>query len=332
MIQSAIFCDKGSDYSQLNRVFDSKFKARLAQSAALFPYVITPSNFEQWSPELREVEVIFATWGMWDLSPAQLESLPNLKAVFYAAGTVRYFAPALLERGIIVTSSWQANAIPAAQFTLAQILLSNKGFWRNQREYASRAEWDVFSGRGNYGAAVSVLGVGQVGSKLIALLRPFGLRVLAFDPHLSFKGAETLGVEKVELEEAFVRGDVVSNHIADLPATHDLIRGHHLDSMPLNTTFINTGRGRTVNQGELCEVFARRKDLTALLDVTEPEPLPLEHPLRQLPNVHLSCHIAGSIGDEVARMGEYAFQEFERWQRGEELRFAIDFEMLSTMA
>ncbi|RYX83645.1 hydroxyacid dehydrogenase [bacterium] len=331
-MQTAIFCDHGPNYSQLPRVFGPTFKAHLEYRAKLFPEIVTQSNFANLSPKLRDTEAIFATWGMWSLAPEQLEALPNLKAVFYAAGSVRHFAPILLERDIIVTSSWQANAIPVAQFTLSQILLSNKGYWRNQREYENNAQWNVFSGRGNYGATVAVLGAGQVGRKLIELLRPFDLRVIVFDPFLSYKGAEALGVEKVELEEAFATGDVVSNHVADLPATYDLIRGEHLCLMPKNATFINTGRGRTVNQDELEQVFARRDDLTALLDVTEPEPLPLDHPLRRLPNVHLTCHIAGSIGDEVGRMGEYALQEFERWQNGEPLRYAVNREMLDTMA
>jgi phosphoglycerate dehydrogenase-like enzyme len=75
-------------------------------------------------PELRDLEVIFATWGLMPLTKAQLDCLPSLRALLYAAGTVRYFARPLLRRGIIVTSSAAAGAVPVAEFTLAQILLT----------------------------------------------------------------------------------------------------------------------------------------------------------------------------------------------------------------
>jgi len=332
-MKAAIFCNNGAECPVLNGVFAPYLKARIEAQAQLLPYVVTQANFAGVAPEMREVEVIFATWGLWPLSPAQREALPNLKAVFYAAGSVKHFALPLLERGVLVTSSWQANAVPVAEFTLAQILLANKGYWRNQAEYRGREDYGAFRGRGNYRATIALLGAGQVGRRVIELLRPFHLRVVVFDPYLSTKGAEHLGVEKVEsLHDAFAAGDAVSNHLADIPATIGLIRGHHMEVLPQNATFINTGRGRTVDHDALLKVFGSRTDLTAVLDVTDPEPLPLAHPLRALPNVHLTNHIAGSIGEEVSRMGQIAVEEFEAWQLGRPLRYAITPEMLDTMA
>ncbi len=258
--------------------------------------------------------------------------MPRLKAVFYGAGTVKEFAIPLLEREILVTSSWAANAVPVAEFTLSQILLANKGYWHNLKEYASR-EHGAFHGRGSYGSTVSLLGAGQVGRRVIELLCPFQLRVVVFDPFLNAEEAQDLGVQKVEtLEEAFAHGDVVSNHLADVAATRGLINGARLRSMPQGATFINTGRGNTVVTDDLVAVCQERPDLTALLDVTTPEPLPLSHPLRELPNVHLTSHIAGSLGDEVARMGEVAVEEFEAWRRGHPLRYAVSLKMLEMMA
>lgn len=331
-MQTAIFCDFGPQCPDLNCIFSPQLRAHLQAQSQLFPHVITQANFADFASQLRGVEAIFSTWGMWQLSPAQLEAMPNLKAVFYAAGSVRYFAVPLLERGIIVTSAWTANAVPVAEFCLAQILLANKGYWRNMAQYREHEDYGAFRGRGNYGTTVSVLGAGQIGRRVIELLRPFQLRVTCFDPFLSVKGAESLGVEKVELSVAFAQGDVVSNHLANVPATVGMLRGEHFEAMPTNATFINTGRGPTVNHDDLVRVLKARPDFSALLDVTEPEPLPLGHALRTLPNAHLTSHIAGSIGDEVARMGNYALDEFERWKRGEPLRYAVTPQMLETMA
>jgi phosphoglycerate dehydrogenase-like enzyme len=239
-----------------------------------------------------------------------------------------------LERGISVTSAAAANAAPVAEFTLTQILLANKGYFRNVGEYLASDSYErVFRGRGNYGATVAILGAGQIGRLVIQYLRPFHPRVIVFDPFLSHKVAEHLGVEKVEtLEEAFARGHIVSNHLADLPATYGLLRGSHSQLMPPSSTFINTGRGRTLDHDELLVFMQERPDVRALLDVTAPEPLPLDHPLRALPNVHVSGHIAGSIGDETVRLADFAIEEFEAWTTGQPLRHAEAADMLATMA
>jgi phosphoglycerate dehydrogenase-like enzyme len=141
-----------------------------------------------------------------------------------------------------------------------------------------------------------------------------------------------LRVQKVELDEAFARGNVISNHLADVRDTANLLNSTLFNSMPQNATFINTGRGGTVAHGDLVTVLRRRADLTALLDVTEPEPLPSADPLRELPNVHLTAHIAGSIGDEVDRMVQTTLEEFRAWRDGHPLRFEITPERLRTMA
>ena len=331
--KAAFFCDGGQDDVNLRRVFDASRRARLEAQVDLYPGVVTARDFEEHAPRLGDLEVIFATWGMPVLSPAQFDRLPALRAVFYAAGSVRHFAPPLLERGVLVVSAWAANAVPVAEFTLAQILLANKGYFRNVPEYHGAGHpRSAFRGRGNFGATVALLGAGQIGRALIELLRPFRLRVLVFDPFLSREDAESLGVEKVGLDDAFARGDVVSNHLANVPATVGLLHGAHFAAMPANATFINTGRGATMVEADLARVLLARPDLTALLDVTDQEPPAPDSPLWSLPNVHLSSHIAGSLGDEVARMADYVLDEFEAWEAGRPLRYAVTPERLEHMA
>jgi len=332
--RAAIFGDTGPGGETIDEVYGAARLEHIRSHTDLYPHQVTSQNIEECLPELSDLEVIFSTWGMLPLSSQQLDQLPQLRAVFYAAGTIKHFAMPFLERGITVVSAAPANAVPVAEFTLGQILLTNKGFFRNVNEYRSVENYDgCFRGRGNYGATVSILGAGQIGRRVIEFLRPFRLRVLVFDPFLSHKATELLGAEKVEtLEEAFARGDIVSNHLAEVPATRGMLCGRHFDAMPANATFINTGRGQTANHDELLEVFGRRTDLTALLDVTEPEPLPLDHPLRGLSNVVISGHIAGSIGDEVGRMGDLVLAEFERWTRSEALHYAVTPQMLEKMA
>lgn len=322
--ESAFFCDT---VENVDWVYGSGRRQQLEALTHCQPAVITSRNFEQYAAQLSAVEVIFSTWGMPLLGDAQLERLPGLRAVFFAAGSVQGFARPLLERGIAVISAWAANAVPVAEFTLAQILLANKGYFRNVRDYRhGRDEGAAFVGRGTFGETVALLGAGQIGKNVIRLLKPFNVRVLVFDPFLSAEEARKLGVESVSIEEAFSRAYVISNHLANLPATIGMLTEAHFASMRPDATFINTGRAATVVEPDLARVLQARPDLTALLDLAD-DPL-----LFDLPNVRISAHIAGSKGDEVVRMADYMIEEFKAWRNNEPLRFAISLPMLEKMA
>ena len=113
----------------------------------------------------------------------------------------------------------------------------------------------------------------------------------------------------------------------------ELDQGAELFSaMRQDATFINTGRGATVVEDDMISVFRERQDLTALLDVTAPEPPKPDSPFYEMSNIHLTTHIAGSLGDEVVRMADYSIEEFQAWEQGRPLRYAVTREMLSTMA
>ena len=301
--------------------------------ADLYPHVVTSENFADHADHLRDLEVIFSTWGMVPLGAGELARLPSLQAVFYAAGTVQSFARPLLHRGILLVSSWAANAVPVAEFTLAQILLSCKGYFRNTRACRSpRLRLRAPRGPGAFGETVGIIGMGMVGRRVCRLLRPFELKAIAHDPYLKDKEAARLGVEKVGLDAVFARSCVVSNHLPDLPATRGMLGRRLFASMRENATFINTGRGAQVVEKDLVAVLRKRPDLTALLDVTDPEP-PLEgSEFYTLPNVQLSSHIAGSQGDEILRQADFAIAEYENWIAGRPLRYRVTPEMLRTMA
>ena len=323
-------CDGQSE--MIDYVYGRKRIDQLAELTDLHPQVVSSHTL---ADILDDLEVIFSTWGMPALTEEQIARLSSLEAVFYAAGSVKGFARPFLEAGVTVTSAWAANAIPVAEFALAQILLSCKGYFRNMaacRSPERHAEGDLPQGPGIYNVTVAIIGAGQVGRKLIELLRPFRLDVLVVDPYLSEKEVEALGVERVSLEEAFRRAYVVSNHLPNLPHLEGILHGALFEQLPLGATFINTGRGAQVVEGELVAVLGQRPDLTALLDVTDPEPPPSDSPLYKLPNVHLSSHIAGSVNNEVGRLADYAIAAFKEWHSGQVPRYRVTLDMLRTMA
>lgn len=276
-------------------------------------------------PQSPDTEVIGSTWGMPLLSAAELDAMPSLRLVLYAAGDVRGFAAPLVSRGVEIVSAWRANAEPVAEFTLAQILLSMKGYFRNVEEYrASRQMRGCHVGPGSHGETVALIGYGAVAQRLVGLLMPLRLRVLIVDPFV----AAAPGCEIVGLEEAFERALVVSNHVPDNESTRGMLGGSLFGRMRAGATFINTGRGQTLVESEFVQVMRARRDLMALLDVTHPEPLPADSPLWSLPNVRVSTHIAGSVGNELSAMADLCLDELGRYVRGEPLLHRVPTEAL----
>jgi phosphoglycerate dehydrogenase-like enzyme len=290
------------------------------------------------SPEsFRDVEVIFSTWGMPCFTEEEIEEcFPNLRCVFYAAGTVQSFARPFLNRGVKVFSAWAANGVPVAEYTVSQIILANKGFFVQARLMAQKrldeAKKRKASCIGNYGERIGLIGCGMIGSLVAQMLQDYNLEVLVFDPFLSDERAAELKVKKTSLEELFSSCRVVSNHLANNEKTKGMLKYSHFASMLPYATFINTGRGAQVVEDDLCRALSERDDLTAILDVTYPEPAPLSHPFYTLENCFMTPHIAGSLGGEVVRMAEYMADELELYVAKSSCRYEVSIKMLETMA
>ncbi len=281
-----------------------------------------------------DVEAVFSTWGMPCFSEEEIKAcLPSLKAVFYAAGTVQAFARPFLACGVRVFSAWAANGIPVAEYTVAQIILANKGFFQTAR-CVTRAEAEAVSKNfiGNYGAKVGIIGAGMIGKLVIQMLKAYRLQVSVFDPFLTEEEAARLGVTKCSLETLFSECNVVSNHLANNTETKGMLTYQHFSAMPQYATFINTGRGAQVVERDLIAVLKARADLTAILDVTDPEPPAAKSEFYTLPNCILTPHIAGSIGNEVRRMGEFMREEARAFSQNSPCRYEVTLEMLKTMA
>lgn len=284
--------------------------------------------------KFKDTECIFSTWGMPALSENEIKTyFPSLKAVFYGAGSVQQFARPFLNCGVKIFSAWAANAVPVAEYTVAQIVLANKGFFKTMR-YTDRTQASkIFHCHpGNYDVKVGIIGAGMIGKLVINMLKAYNLQVLVFDPFLPDEKADELGVKKVSLETVFEECQVVSNHLANNEQTEGMLNKALFETMLPYATFINTGRGAQVIEDDLINVLKSRPDLTALLDVTFPEPPESDSELYTLPNCILTPHIAGSAGNEVRRMGEYMKEEHKRFTQNEPCQYEVTFEMLKTMA
>ena len=287
--------------------------------------------------ELQDVEYAFSTWGMPTLNEDEIAAmLPSLKAVFYGAGTVQYFARPYMNRGIRIFSAWGANAVPVAEVTVAEIILANKGFYQNMHRGGENIWTEHDAGKpypGNYDTSVGIIGAGMIGRLVIKMLKNYRLDVKVFDPFLSYGQADELGVEKAEtLPELFAKCHVISNHLANNAQTVGMINKACFDNMDANGVFINTGRGQQVVEADMVAALKEYPSRSAVLDVTWPEPPEAGSELYTLKNVILTPHTAGSLGNEIQRMGEYMYDEFDAFVTGGKTKYEVTEKMLEIMA
>ncbi|WP_306323229.1 MULTISPECIES: hydroxyacid dehydrogenase [unclassified Streptomyces] len=285
---------------------------------------------------LADVDVLVTGWGCPPLDADALAAAPRLKAVVHSAGSVRgHVTDACWERGIEVSSAAAANALPVAEYTLAMILLHGKRVLESARDFhrtRERGDWLLTSREvGNYGRTVGILSASLIGRRVIELLRPFDFEVLLHDPYVSEEDAAELGVEQVSLPELFTRSELLSVHTPLLPATRGLVSRELLNSMRPGAALINTARGAVLDQDALTDVV-RAGRIRAVLDVTDPEVLPPEHPLWDCPNALITPHLAGAQGSEWQRLADTAVGELARWAAGDGFAHPVRRERLAFLA
>ncbi len=315
------------------RLITGPVRDRLARIADIDPDLVADDFADpRVAAALSHAEVLLTSWECPPITAEVLAGAPRLKAVVHAAGTVKHHVTeACWQRGILVSSAAAANAEPVAEYTLAAILFAGKrvlDIARLYRERRAALDWDGrFPGFGNYRRTVGVVGASMIGRRVIELLRPFDLEVLVADPYLT----DDLGVRHVELDELLERCDVVSLHAPSLPETRHLIDAARLARMRDGATLVNTARGALVDQDALTAELATGR-LFAVIDVTEPDVLPADSPLFDLPQVLLTPHIAGSLGGELARLADHALEELSRYARGLPFAYAIERQALPRLA
>lgn len=275
---------------------------------------------------LASAEVLITGWGCPPLDRGVLAAAPRLRAVVHAAGSVKsHVTAACWDRGLIVSSAAEANGVPVAEYTLAAILFAGKGVFalrerfRADRAFALAA---TVPGIGNFKRRVGIVGASRIGRRVIGLLRPFDVDVYLADPYVDPADAAALGARLVDLDDLLRTCDIVSVHAPSTPHTHSMLGSAQLALMRDGAVLINTARGVLVDTNALvAEVSAGR--LTAVLDVTDPEPPPPDSPLFDLPGVFLTPHIAGSHGNEVQRLGRSVVDEVRRLLSGEALAHQV---------
>ncbi|MEU1850637.1 hydroxyacid dehydrogenase [Streptomyces sp. NPDC019990] len=309
-------------------LFPPEVLARLRESVDIDPALVARDFADPGVREaLARTEILITGWGCPRIGETVLDAAPRLRAVLHSAGSVKSFAtPGIWRRDIAVSTAAAANALPVAEYTLAMILLAGKDVLAARdrlRTTRTSSGWGIVPGIGNYGRRVGVIGASRTGRRVLELLRPFDLRPVLTDPYVHEEEAASLGVPLLPLDDLLRTSDIVTVHAPETPETHHMIGSRELALMPDGAVLLNTARGALVDHDALvAELSAGR--LTAILDVTDPEPLPADSPLHDLPGAFVTPHLAGSQGNELARLGRSVAEEAERLLTGGELAYAVD--------
>ena len=284
-----------------------------------------------------DVDIILASWGTPKFDKDLLDSMPNLKMVSYAAGTIKKIVTdEFWARDIQITSAAAANAVAVAEYTVATMVFLTKNI-RHAAELYKNDSKDSFlqlrdSPVGFNGINVGLVGASYVGRGVIRLLRSYNVNVAVYDPYLTKDEAKEIGIVKMELNDLMAWADVISIHAPKLDETHSMIGREQFQLMKDGSFFINTARGSIVDYEALADITPK-KNIEVVLDVTDPdEPLAADSPLRKLNNVFITPHIAGSRGNEQQLMGTLAVEEIQRFVSGQSLRYQVHQEELPRIA
>jgi D-3-phosphoglycerate dehydrogenase len=258
------------------------------------------------------------------LSAGIMDRLPNLKFVAVSrGGPVNIDMKAARERGIMVVNTPGRNASAVAEFTIGAILAETRNITRGH-DALRRGEWrgDLYradlAGEELSEMTVGLIGYGQVGSRVVKLLKAFGCRILVCDPYVQISADDLRdGVIQVSLERVLAESDVVSLHPRVTAETTKMINRETLAAMKKGSYFINTARGPLVDYGALCDALESGHLRGAMLETFDVEPTPLDARILQFPNVTLTPHIAGASVKTVSYAAGLAAEEVRRYLAGE---------------
>ncbi|WP_202919020.1 hydroxyacid dehydrogenase [Saccharothrix deserti] len=318
----------------LGDVFPPDLVTRLRQLVDIDP-ATTFTSFEgpAAAAALAQADILITGWGCPRVDADVLAAAPGLRVLVHAAGTVKArLDPVVFERGLVVSSAADVNAVPVADYTMAMLVLGAKQAFSRARRYATAVEgaprdWLSGDGTGLHHCTVGVIGASRIGRLVLRRLQSFDVEVLLHDPYVTAAEAARLGAEPVSVDDLCRRSDLVTVHAPALPETRHMLDGRRLDLLPEGAVVINTARGSLIDTEALTRLCATGR-ISAVLDVTDPEPLPSGHPLFALPNVIITPHLAGAQGRELRRLGEFAVAEVSRFLKGTPLLGRVEPEHL----
>lgn len=262
-------------------------------------------------PDLTRVDLIVPIGPGWRPVVDALGAPGRLRVIQTLSAGVDWLVGRVPE-GVMVCNARGVYDGPLAEWVVGAILAFQRGLLR-ARDAQAKAAWDAFEPDELAGRRVVILGFGSIGLAVAERLRPFGVEIVGV---ARTRREDALGLE--DLDDVLPGAEVLINLLPLTSETVGFLDARRLGLLPDNALLVNAGRGRTVETLALTWELERGR-LRAVLDVTDPEPLPAGHPLWALPNVLISPHIAGDSPGATLRAFALAGDQVRRFAAGEPL-------------
>jgi len=274
--------------------------------------------------QLEDADVILGS-----VPPKMLKYCKKLKLFQLYSSGVNPYMGGIVPEGTLMASATGAYGLAISECMLAGLLMLQKNMlplMENQKKHLWKS---IGMTKSVYGATVLCVGAGDIGCEFLKRCKALG--------------AYTIGVRRVcddkpdfmdelhmvdEIDELLPRADVVALVLPQTKKTYHMFDEERLSKLRSDAILINVGRGPTVDNMALCRLLEEGKIGGAVLDVTEPEPLPEEHPLWDAPNTIITPHVTGdfNLQQTVDNIAEIACENFRRFCEGRPLINEVDFE------
>ncbi len=258
---------------------------------------------------------------------------PAIKVVSnFAVGYDNVDVEAATARNVAVCNTPGVLTQATAEFAFT-LLVSAARRVVEAAQYVQDGKWQTWGprlllGQDIAGATLGIVGFGRIGKELARMASGFNMRILANDAYEDPKAAEEFGITYVPLDDLLREADFVSLHVALTPETEQLIGARELGLMKNTAVLINASRGPVVDTDALVVALQNGEIFAAGLDVTDPEPLPADHPLVALPNCTVVPHTASGTVQTRDAMARLAARNLLAVLRGEEPPACVNPEVL----
>ena len=291
-----------------------------------------PAAIRRLVESVADVHCIVVSHGSPMISADVMDRAHNLKLIGELEGdrfAYRIDVEAAWERGIPTVDTTHGSSYPVADWALALILVSLRNAGAHFRRILSGdtsqpTENDFGYVHGELtGKRVGLIGCGHIGRRLIKLLQPFDVDIRAYDPYMASEMPDALGIVKTSLENVLSESNVIVCLAPLTPRTRGMLGKRELDLISPNSVFVNVSRGAVVDSDALIARL-NRGDIVAGLDVFDPEPIPPDSEIIQLPNTFLSPHFAGLTLTGYQRFFALMVDELERFFQGDDPLFELN--------
>jgi D-3-phosphoglycerate dehydrogenase len=261
------------------------------------------------------------------ITPTLLDRLPDLKVVaVHGAGVDQVDVEACTLRGVQVTNAPGANADAVAELTLGLMLALARRLTESAGRVQSGRVWGEARHTGSElrGKTLGLIGIGQIGRRVAALAKAFGMKVVAYDPGVPSDQVRARGARPLGLEKLLAAADYVSLHVPAMPATHRLIGARTLRLMKPGAFLVNAARGPLVDEAALVKALKAGKLAGAALDVLDGEPPDRRSAIFEAPNVILTPHMGGSTHECLETIAHTAATDIARVLSGRAPKFRVN--------